>query len=373
MNETLTSNISHSRQSVLATPGKTNGTTSVSMSLLKSGQADRTAKNPTGGHELIFPLVCLTIGTGFSLFTWDWHWQAGVWGGAIGLAVGSCTTWVVRMLQRRSAFVSNQALQRWTLAVIMVLAFSCTLSLIFPGSERLVPALCLTSMLIFPYLFHSLSTPKGRIDTPTPSVPSSETVPHGLKILDTSTIIDGRVYDLCETEFFEGPLLVPTFVLGELQHIADSSQAWKRARGKRGLEVLAKLQQLPHLHVSIGEEDFPEISMVDEKLIRLAKIKHAKIVTNDWNLAKVASFQHIQTLNVNQLSYQLKPPVLPGEVIRVYINKEGDLAGQGVAHLDDGTMVVVDQAREHVKETIDVMIQKFMQTQSGRILFGSRV
>ena len=168
---------------------------------------------------------------------------------------------------------------------------------------------------------------------------------HQYKILDTSVIIDGRIADICETGFLEGTLVVPQFVLRELQQVADSSDSLKRNRGRRGLDILQKIQKMANVHVQIVETDFPEVREVDLKLIELARSMSGKIVTNDFNLNKVAQLRGVQVLNINELANSLKPVVLPGEVMRVFVLKEGKEAGQGVGYLDDGTMVVVDQGR----------------------------
>ncbi|MGH8633459.1 MAG: PIN/TRAM domain-containing protein [Burkholderiales bacterium] len=190
------------------------------------------------------------------------------------------------------------------------------------------------------------------------------------KVLDTSVIIDGRVADICEAHFLDGNILIPQFVLRELQLVADSSDPLKRQRGRRGLEVLSRLQKLPHLDVRIVDDDFPQIAEVDMKLIELAKRVGAKIVTNDFNLNKVATVQGIDILNVNQLANALKPVVLPGETMRVFILREGKEYNQGVAYLDDGTMVVVDGARRLINKTVDIIVTSVHQTTAGKMIFG---
>jgi uncharacterized protein YacL len=190
------------------------------------------------------------------------------------------------------------------------------------------------------------------------------------KIFDTSVIIDGRVADICEANFLDGTLLMPQFVLRELQLVADSADPLKRQRGRRGLEVLQRIQKMPHIEVEIVEDDFANIQEVDLKLIELAKRYEAKIVTNDYNLNKVASVQGIGVLNVNQLANALKPVVLPGEAMRVFILREGKEYNQGVAYLDDGTMVVVDGARKLINKTIDVNVTSVHQTTAGKMIFG---
>jgi uncharacterized protein YacL len=190
------------------------------------------------------------------------------------------------------------------------------------------------------------------------------------KVLDTSVIIDGRIADICEAHFLDGVMLIPQFVLRELQFVADSADSLKRQRGRRGLEVLQRIQKMPHLEVEIADDDFPNIADVDLKLIELAKRYDGKILTNDYNLNKVASLQGIEILNVNQLANSLKPVVLPGETMRVFILREGKEYNQGVAYLDDGTMVVVDGARRMINKTIDITVTSVHQTTAGKMIFG---
>ncbi|RPJ05675.1 MAG: TRAM domain-containing protein [Deltaproteobacteria bacterium] len=190
------------------------------------------------------------------------------------------------------------------------------------------------------------------------------------KILDTSVIIDGRIADITETGFVEGPIVIPQFVLSELQHIADSSDPVKRTRGKRGLEVLHHIQKQADVDVKIIDTDYPSIREVDAKLVELAKALHGKIVTNDSNLNKVAALQGISVLNINELANSLKPVVLPGEEMNVKILKEGKEMGQGVAYLDDGTMIVVDNGKRQIGKTIDVIVTSVLQTPAGRMIFA---
>jgi uncharacterized protein YacL len=192
---------------------------------------------------------------------------------------------------------------------------------------------------------------------------------HQYKILDTSVIIDGRIADVCETGFVEGTLVAPQFVLRELQQVADSSDSLKRNRGRRGLDMLQRIQKMNGVHVQIVETDFPEIKEVDLKLIELARRMDAKIVTNDFNLNKVAQLRGVQVLNINELANSLKPVVLPGEVMRVFMLKEGKEPGQGVGYLDDGTMVVVDQGKRALGKTIEVSVTSVLQTTAGKMIF----
>ncbi|HZP47213.1 MAG TPA: PIN domain-containing protein [Vicinamibacterales bacterium] len=190
------------------------------------------------------------------------------------------------------------------------------------------------------------------------------------KILDTSVIIDGRIADVCETGFIDGTLVVPQFVLKELQLVADSGDSMKRNRGRRGLDILQKIQKMSGIDVTISDLDFPDVREVDLKLIELARTMHGKIVTNDFNLNKVAQLRGVEVLNVNELANSLKPVVLPGEIMKVFILKEGKEYNQGVAYLDDGTMVVVDNARKMISKTIDVVVTSVLQTTAGKMIFG---
>jgi uncharacterized protein YacL len=190
------------------------------------------------------------------------------------------------------------------------------------------------------------------------------------KILDTSVIIDGRIVDVCETGFLEGTLLVPQFVLRELQQIADSSDGLKRNRAKRGFEVLERLQRIAKITVQIDGRDFPDVREVDHKLLELAKVTGGKVVTNDYTLNKLAGLSGVAVLNVNELANALKPVVLPGEVMHVHVVREGKEAGQGVAYLDDGTMVVVDHGKRFMGQTVDVTVTTVLQTTAGRMIFA---
>ncbi len=190
------------------------------------------------------------------------------------------------------------------------------------------------------------------------------------KILDTSVIIDGRIADIAETGFLDGLIVIPQFVLRELQLVADSADSLKRNRGRRGLDILQRLQKTATVQIQIVEDDFPTVRDVDMKLIELAKVYEGKIITNDFNLNKVAQLQGVAVLNINELANSLKPIVLPGEVMRVFILKEGKEYNQGVAYLDDGTMVVVDNARKMIGKTIDIAVTSVLQTTAGKMIFG---
>jgi len=199
---------------------------------------------------------------------------------------------------------------------------------------------------------------------------SDKTVKLDYKILDTSVIIDGRIADVAETGFLGGTLIIPNFILAELQQVADSADSSKRQRGRRGLDMLQRLRNNSKLDVQILETDYPAIKEVDLKLIELGKQLDAVIVTNDFNLNKVSQLRGVSVLNINELANALKPVVLPGEAMRVFILKEGKEYNQGVAYLDDGTMVVVDNARRLIGKTTDIAVTSVLQTTAGKMIFG---
>lgn len=190
------------------------------------------------------------------------------------------------------------------------------------------------------------------------------------KILDTSVIIDGRIADICQTKFLEGTIVIPQFVLEELQHIADSSDVLKRNRGRRGLDILNRIQKELKADVEIYDGDFEDIQEVDSKLVKLAQKMDGVVVTNDFNLNKVCDFQGVEVLNINDLANAVKPVVLPGEELVVQVIKDGKEQRQGIAYLDDGTMIVVEEGRDHIGKTIEVLITSVLQTSAGRMIFA---
>lgn len=253
-------------------------------------------------------------------------------------------------------------------ALIVTLIISHT-----SGSEPTKTFLEYGALFAFTYLGLMLGSERGgELKTGSPAaiptaVPSAV---EAIKLLDTSVLIDGRIADVCEAHFLDGVLAVPQFVLHELQLVADSSDSLKRQRGRRGLEVLQRMQKMPHVDVRIIEQDLSPAGDVDHKLVELARRLGAKIVTNDFNLNKVATVQGLAVLNVNQLANALKPVVLPGEPMRVLILREGKEQNQGVAYLDDGTMVVVDGARRLINKSVDIQVTSVHQTPAGKMIFG---
>jgi uncharacterized protein YacL len=239
-------------------------------------------------------------------------------------------------------------------------------------SDRRVVFLHSFILLVFPYLGIVMGARKGEWLQPQRLVSLfRDTGPQKrYRILDTSVIIDGRVADLCETGFLDGTLVIPQFVLKELQLVADSADSLRRNRGRRGLDILQKIQKMTGVDVTISDIDFPEVREVDLKLIELGRTLQGKIVTNDFNLNKVAQLRGVEVLNINELANALKPVVLPGEFMKVFILKEGKEYNQGVAYLDDGTMVVVDNARRMISKNVDVVVTSVLQTTAGKMIFG---
>ncbi|MGA7410435.1 MAG: PIN domain-containing protein [Bryobacteraceae bacterium] len=193
---------------------------------------------------------------------------------------------------------------------------------------------------------------------------------NSVKILDTSVIIDGRIADIADSGFLDGVVVIPQFVLRELQMVADSSDSLKRNRGRRGLDIVQRLQKIPRISVELVSDDVQKVREVDLKLLELAKARKCKVVTNDFNLNKVAHVHGVEVLNINELANALKPVVLPGETMRVFILKEGKEYNQGVAYLDDGTMVVVDNAKRQIAKTVDIVVTSVLQTTAGKMIFG---
>jgi uncharacterized protein YacL len=294
---------------------------------------------------------------------------------ALGAAAG--------VLCAAAALAGEQVLRRTPAKIIiagaagiifgLVIANLFTYSFLSLRDERGLQALlfCLLINAICSYLGLSIGASKaGELErSGWPFSGRAEAGGQNLKILDTSVIIDGRIADICETGLIEGTLIIPQFVLRELTGIADSTDSLKRNRGRRGLDILKKLQKQTTIEVRIVEQDFPKIREVDGKLVALAKQMNAKVMTNDFNLNKVAEIQGVAVLNINQLATAVKPLVLPGELMKVYIQREGKEQGQGIAYLDDGTMVVVENGKRYQGKEIEVSVTSVLQTTAGRMIF----
>lgn len=313
--------------------------------------------------------VLLGLGVGFASGSGDsTHLFIGA---ALGALISGIIIAVQQSLQRVPSVMAIGAGVGFSIGVVLagVLIFSA--GQIFPQSTLVTQFGTMAVLIVLPYLGLIVGLRLGessdwKIGTKEEEASNSAAVP---KLLDTSVIIDGRIADICETGFIEGKFIIPQFILQELQHISDSADGLKRARGRRGLDILNHIQKKIDIDVTIVEEDFPHIKEVDAKLVELGKKLGAKILTNDLNLNKVAELQGVHVLNINDLSNALKPVVLPGETIRVFVLKEGKETGQGVAYLDDGTMVVVDNAKRCIGKNVDVIVTSVLQTSAGRMIF----
>ncbi|MBI2902421.1 MAG: PIN domain-containing protein [Candidatus Methylomirabilis oxyfera] len=297
--------------------------------------------------------------------------------GAAGLLLGALCGVVVLVLQRKFRQTSLKVILNGIIGFVVGLGLAGIFFVAIAGLLISVPAYMAMTLRVVvtigaAYLGAVVAIDKGREFSIANLVRLLREEPRAksYKILDTSVIIDGRIADICDSGFLEGTLLVPQFVLRELQHIADSSDPLKRNRGRRGLDILQKMQKKVDVHVELSDMEFPEIREVDAKLVALAKAVNAKVVTNDFNLNKVAGLHGVGVLNINELTNALKPIVLPGEDMRVYVLKEGKEYNQGVAYLDDGTMVVVDNGRRYIGQTIDVSVTTVLQTTAGRMIFS---
>src|SRR5690242_13892522 len=290
---------------------------------------------------------------------------------AIGAALGLLIIWVESRL--RSAEVTDLLGALIGGAIGLGLSKTIGAALFWADtSDSRIVFLHSFILLVFPYLGIVMGARKGEWLEPQRIVNLfRNTGPQKrYRILDTSVIIDGRIADICETGFLDGTLVIPQFVLKELQLVADSADSLKRNRGRRGLDILQKIQKMSGLDVTISDIDFPEVREVDLKLIELGRTLQGKIVTNDFNLNKVAQLRGVEVLNINELANALKPVVLPGEFMKVFILKEGKEYNQGVAYLDDGTMVVVDNARRMISKNIDIVVTSVLQTTAGKMIFG---
>jgi uncharacterized protein YacL len=253
--------------------------------------------------------------------------------------------------------------------VVIGLGLGTALGAVVPGAATLG---CGLFALIFAYLGSTVALAKRDEleDMSAKLFPRTAGGRESYKVLDTSVIIDGRIVDVCESGFLEGTLLLPQFVLRELQQIGDSSDALKRNRAKRGFDVLERLQRSSKVSVQIDARDFPHVHEVDRKLLELAKVTGGKVVTNDYTLNRLAGLSGVAVLNVNELANALRPVALPGEPMRVHVVREGKEAGQGVAYLDDGTMVVIDHGKRLIGQTVDVAVTTVLQTTAGRMIFA---
>ncbi len=293
--------------------------------------------------------------------------------GLAGLAAGGAAIFLETQLRRVTLQRLIGAVTGAIAGILGAFLISLVLSHADGGDPRTLSFLEVGILAVAAYLGVTIGASKGdmlNLAALGGLVGGERSPKQALNILDTSVIIDGRIADIAETGFLDGTLAIPQFVLRELQLVADSADSVKRNRGRRGLDILQRLQKMPQLEVRIMEEDFPNVREVDMKLVELGKLFNCKVVTNDFNLNKVAQLHGVEILNINELANALKPIVLPGETMRVFILKEGKEYNQGVAYLDDGTMVVVDNARKLISKTIDISVTSVLQTTAGKMIFG---
>ncbi len=320
--------------------------------------------------------ILLLVVLGLIGFSWASFFLRSEVMGWYGLLFGLILGLALLLLNRKLKAIPMQSILAGTLGLLLgVLVSRLLFSSLFLLLAPLEPALSISMRIlldaIFAYLGLMVVVSKGKeLDLFSFYRQMKEGPPaESYKILDTSVIIDGRIADICETGFVEGTLIIPQFVLRELQHIADSSDTLKRNRGRRGLDILQRIQKKVDVPVKIHDLDFPEIKEVDGKLVAMAKMLGAKVITNDFNLNKVAELHGVPVLNINELANSLKPVVLPGEDMKVYVLKEGKEYNQGVAYLDDGTMVVIDNGRRSIGQTVEVCVTSVLQTTAGRMIF----
>ncbi|MBS7528368.1 PIN domain nuclease [Fusibacter paucivorans] len=360
--------------------------------------------------KYILTFVGLCIGIGLGIYLTDFLPNEGLFNlsrtvyviaiptilGLILAFITYFTSQIMISVGKKSALLAQNELEKippHELAFGMIgLIFGLVIAFLISGLYEIIPipmvanALKILTFIFFGYLGIMMAQKNIKdqsklqdwarklsiIKSPAPAAPKHAPVVEATnpKVLDTSVIIDGRISDICKTGFIEGPIIIPEFVLKELRHIADSSDALKRNRGRRGLDILKIIQKDLPIEVQIVGTDFEDVDEVDLKLIKLAQKIKGSIVTNDYNLNKVATLQDIQILNINELANAVKPVVLPGEEMVVQIIKEGKESNQGIAYLDDGTMIVVEEGKRFINETIHVIVTSVLQTAAGRMIFA---
>jgi len=316
-------------------------------------------------------LTATSVGLCFTLHPFNFH-------GLPAAGLGFFIAMVILLAELRLRHAEISGLVGGAIGVVLGLVVSLLITLVVSRTSEPEPAksfIEFASLLSLGYLGLAIGTRRGR-DLRQFALPGQASIPVQaaqsllMKLVDTSVLIDGRIADICETHFLDGSLGLPRFVLHELQMVADSSDSLKRQRGRRGLEVVQRMQKMQGLEIRVLDDDVAGHAGVDQKLVELARRTGSKIVTNDYNLNKVARVQNIPVLNINELANALKPAVLPGESMRVLILREGKEPTQGVAYLDDGTMVVVDGARRLINRTVDVLVTSAHQTPAGKMIFG---
>lgn len=319
--------------------------------------------------RLLLILACSVSGY-FIVYHYDWGFPASLLGLVAGIIIALSVIQIEQAIRKVSIRVIFGGVAGMFIGLLIAFLFAYGLSFVTNISEK---------RQIVPWIYALVTVTMGYLGLVLGSNKIEELHVFGLhapkepvdcRILDTSVIIDGRIADICDTGFIDGNFIVPRFVLDELQYIADSSDSLKRSRGRRGLDILNRMQRVSGISIEVLDQDFPRIKGVDAKLVALAREKKGKIITNDFNLNKVAELQGIKILNVNELANAVKPIVLPGESMTVKIIREGKEPGQGVAYLDDGTMIVVDNAQRYQGQLVDVQVTSVLQTTAGRMIFS---
>lgn len=293
---------------------------------------------------------------------------------AEGIIIGLLFGIVAIVIELRLRTVSFGSILGGLLGLSLGLIFAnlvlLPLRFVITDESRLLSSFIFSAIFGYGGLFVGLNKGKNLTIPAVMRLFKGQELEEDVKILDTSVIIDGRIADVIEAGFLEGDFIIPHFILQELQYIADSPDPLRRTKGRRGLDILHRIQKMSNIKTRIIEEDFPKIKEVDAKLVALARLINAKVITNDFNLNKVAQLQGVSVLNINELANVLKPVVLPGETLNLFIVKEGKEYNQGVAYLDDGTMVVIENSRKLIGRNVEVIVTSVLQTTAGRMIFA---
>jgi len=323
--------------------------------------------------RILLVLACSISGSAIAYYTADSNSSYLILQLIAGLIIGSFVAFLVIRLEKDLRKISLKIILGGVIGMIiglliaLILGFGLNMVSKIRENQQIVPWIYLLLTGILGYLGLVLGSKKiEEFNFRTPGVKTDS----DNRILDTSVIIDGRIADICDSGFMDGEIIVPRFVLNELQLVADSSDSIKRSRGRRGLDILNRMQKSSNITIKIIEQDFPKIKGVDAKLVALAQKMNAKLLTNDFNLNKVAELQGVRVLNINELANSMKPVVLPGEQMSVKIIKEGKESGQGVGYLDDGTMIIVDGAQKLLNANVEVIVTSMLQTTAGRMIFS---
>ena len=323
--------------------------------------------------RILLVLACSISGAAIAYYTADSKSSYLILQLIAGLIIGSFVAFLVIRLEKDLRKISLKIILGGVIGMIiglliaLILGFGLNMVSKIRENQQIVPWIYLLLTGILGYLGLVLGSKKiEEFNFRTPGVKTDS----DNRILDTSVIIDGRIADICDSGFMDGEIIVPRFVLNELQLVADSSDSIKRSRGRRGLDILNRMQKSSNITIKIIEQDFPKIKGVDAKLVALAQKMNAKLLTNDFNLNKVAELQGVRVLNINELANSMKPVVLPGEQMSVKIIKEGKESGQGVGYLDDGTMIIVDGAQKLLNANVEVIVTSMLQTTAGRMIFS---